>query len=712
MNERTNLDEVLFSTALALPIEERHLYLQRACTDAGMHARVQALLDSVDEGTALFKAELSADADGTADVQVDNYRVLQEIGEGGWGTVFLAEQFLPVRREVALKIIKLGMDTKAVIQRFSAERQAVAMMSHPNIAKVLDAGATRAGRPYFAMELVRGIKITDYCDLTRSSIAERIALFLQVCQAIHHAHRKGVIHRDIKPSNVMVTLVDGTPVAKVIDFGVAKAVQGRLTDGTLFTAFDHFIGTPAYVSPEQAERGDAQTSPRSDIYSLGVLLYELLCGCTPFAGNDLSSSRTSLLRARLRSDDPLPPSRKLRELSAEAIAQVVERSRTSRSRLISDVQGDLDWIILRCLEQDPGKRYASALELSLDLQRFMRDEPVVARPRRLVYSLRKFAKRHRAVVVTSTALVAILLSTTLLTSWLAVRAARANELTQSVVNFLQNDLLIQDELDRPDTELKLLTVLDRAAVKVQARFGAEPLLEASVRSTLATAYASVGAEERSERELVRARQIYEEQYGLHDRRTLEAMRRVVVTKARQQQYSAAERLGLQTLQHASRALGEQDRQYLTLATTVALVQLEELKFDEARKTVRHLVDAQKRVWGPEHPTTLDSMWIQAAIALADRDLSRAETLARTVLDARKRRLGHRHRETINARVLLQLIYLRSGKCGPWEQHLEPRALETIVTMGIRSLGRNVFEQRLFVGFAEACSVEEPKALGR
>lgn len=712
MHQSARLEEALFTTALALPTDERDLYLERACPDASTYTRVRTLLVATDQGEALFQSTPPVPPSCAADIEVDNYRVLQEIGEGGWGTVHFAEQLLPLRREVALKIIKLGMDTKAVILRFAAERQALAMMDHPNIAKVFDAGATHAGRPYFAMELVRGVKITDYCDLTRSSVAERIGLFLQVCQAIHHAHRRGIIHRDIKPSNVMVTLVDGLPVVKVIDFGVAKAIQGRLTDGTVFTAFDHFIGTPAYVSPEQAERGNAQVNARSDIYSLGVLLYELLCGCTPFAGKDLSASRMMLLRARMRSQEALPPSRKLRSLSAEAIARVTERCRTNRLKLIGEIQGDLDWVIMHCLESDPEKRYASALELSLDLQHYLHDEPVVARPKRVVYSLQKFAKRHRAVLATSAAVIAVLLSTTLLTTWLAIGATRANQLAESVENFLQNDLLVQNEFDQPDTELKLRVMLDRAAGKVGPRFVDEPLVEAPIRNFLGTGYAAIGMDGNAEAEFERALQLYEKHYGLRHRRTLDAMRQLVVSKMRQEQYADAERLGLRALQHSGRAIGYEDPRYLALETTVALAQFEQGRFAEIRNSVDYLVDAARRVLGAEDPTTLQSTWLLAAVALKSGDLSEAETLARSVLDARSRTLGFDHPETRKALGLLQLAYRQAGKCtsmptvhapvtdgGPYDEVI-------VVARKPTSIFRHSFEQIALQGYP-SCSVDDP-----
>jgi|RhiMethySRZTD1v2_1073278.scaffolds.fasta_scaffold59033_5 eukaryotic-like serine/threonine-protein kinase len=674
MEGRAGLEEALFSTALALPTDERDVYLRRACPDASVYARVQALLAALDRGQSLLEGS-SPPSFETSDVEVENYQVQRELGEGGWGTVYLAEQLLPVRRTVALKIIKLGMDTKAVILRFAAERQALAMMDHPNIAKVFDAGATRMGRPYFAMELVRGVKITEYCDLIRANVAERTDLFMQVCQAIQHAHRKGVIHRDIKPSNVMITLVDGMPVVKVIDFGVAKAIEGRIYESTLFTAFDHFIGTPAYVSPEQAEYGGARVTARSDIYSLGVLLYELLCGCTPFAANDLSASRLHLLRARIRSAEPLPPSRKLAVLSPEAIALVASYCGTTRSRLIREIHGDLDWVIMHCLEKAPEKRYASAQELLFDLRHYLRDEPVVARPRRLAYSARKFVKRHRAVLSAAAALTVILVSTTFVTAWLALRAARANDLVESFIGFLQDDLGAQDEFsDGADSDVIFRSVLDQAAEKVGKRFETEPLVEASFRGALGAGYASLGSDDHSELQFKRALHIYERQYGVKDPRTVRAMTQVAVSKAKQERFLEAEPVGIAALQLCRDVFSTTHDRCLKLAATVALIQFKAYRHDMSRNTVRDVLEAQKAVLGAEHQATLVSMLIIASVDLEHGELAEAEELARRVFELQKRSLGSAHPRTIMARRLLEEIYARAHKCGSFEETL-PQDIE-------------------------------------
>src|SRR5438552_687281 len=336
---------------------------------------------------------------------IGRYKLLEKVGEGGFGTVYVAEQREPVKRRVALKIIKLGMDTKQVIARFEAERQALALMDHPNIAKVLEAGATDTGRPYFVMELVRGIKITEFCDEKSVPTADRLKLFTQVCQAIQHAHQKGVIHRDIKPSNILVTVNDGVPVPKIIDFGIAKATAGPLTDKTFFTAFEQFIGTPAYMSPEQAEMTSLDIDTRTDIYSLGVLLYELLTGRPPFDPSELLQSGLDEMRRTIREQEPDRPSTRLSTMAEGELTKVAKHRHTEAPRLIHLVPRDLDWIAMRCLEKDRTRRYETANGLASDIQRHLDNEPVVARPPSTLYRIQKFVRRNKAAALAAAVIV-------------------------------------------------------------------------------------------------------------------------------------------------------------------------------------------------------------------------------------------------------------------------------------------------------------------
>ncbi len=416
----TSPEEDLFFRASALPPPERAAFLAGATGgDPALRQRVESLLRASAEAESFMDAPAarppaevppSLAADDACGKRIGRYKILQKIGEGGCGTVYMADQDTPVRRRVALKVIKIGMDTKAVIARFQAERQALAMMEHPNIAKVLDAGATDSGRPYFVMELVRGVPITRYCDENKLDTKQRLELFTQTCQAIQHAHVKGVIHRDIKPSNVLVAFHEGAPSPKVIDFGIAKATQGRLTDHTLFTVFEQFMGTPAYVSPEQAEMSGLDIDERSDIYSLGVLLYELLTGRTPFDTHDMLGAGLDEIRRRICERDPVRPSLRLRALTP------AEQSATARQRgadignLNVRVRGDLDWIVMRCLEKDRTRRYESAEALADDIERHLRHQPVVARPPSAFYLLRKLVRRHRVAFLSGGAIVASLIA--------------------------------------------------------------------------------------------------------------------------------------------------------------------------------------------------------------------------------------------------------------------------------------------------------------
>ena len=367
MTNPPDREVAVFGAARRLSAGERAAYLDEACADdASLRQRVEELLQASDEAGNFLEspAAVPTGPGGTVRLpatpteksgdRIGRYKLLQQIGEGGCGVVYMAEQTEPVHRRVALKVIKLGMDTKQVIARFEAERQAVALMDHPNIAKVLDAGATDTGRPYFVMELVRGIKITDYCDQNNLSTRERLDLFIQVCQAIQHAHQKGVIHRDIKPSNILVTVNDGVPVPKVIDFGIARATQGRLTDKTLFTAFEQFIGTPAYMSPEQAVMTSLDIDTRSDIYSLGVLLYELLTGKTPFDANTLLQSGLDAMRRTIREVEPPKPSARLSTMLDAERTTTASHRQTEPPKLIHLLRGDLDWIVMKCLEKTAG----------------------------------------------------------------------------------------------------------------------------------------------------------------------------------------------------------------------------------------------------------------------------------------------------------------------------------------------------------------------
>src|SRR5215471_12217673 len=419
-NARAN--DVFLGAAEVESPAERRLFLDQQCgDDAGLRAQVEALLTaSAKVGSFLNKPAVQAPPGtrGTVDyvpiaerpgTVIGPYKLMEKIGEGGFGLVFVAEQVEPVRRKVALKVIKPGMDSRQVIARFEAERQALALMDHPNIARVFDAGATDSGRPYFVMELVRGIPITEYCDQNQLTPRERLELFVSVCQAIQHAHQKGIIHRDVKPSNVLVTSHDGKPVAKVIDFGVAKAINQQLTDRTIYTQFAQMIGTPLYMSPEQAEMSGLDIDTRSDIYSLGVLLYELLTGTTPLQRRHFAEAAYDEIRRLIREEEPPKPSQRLS--TSDTLPSIAACRKMEPAHLSKLVRGDLDWITMKALEKDRTRRYETANGLAMDVQRYLADEPVEACPPSVGYRLRKLARRNRAALATMVLVAAAMLTT-------------------------------------------------------------------------------------------------------------------------------------------------------------------------------------------------------------------------------------------------------------------------------------------------------------
>jgi hypothetical protein len=431
MSKPAQRAEELFAGAMKIAdAEARREYLDRACGgDTALRMEVESLLrahvaagDFLGRTVVLPQLEVVTEKPGT---RIGRYKLLEKIGEGGFGVVWMAEQEEPVRRRVALKIIKLGMDTKEVVARFEAERQALAMMEHPNIASVFDGGATDTGRPYFVMELVKGVPITEYCDVNKLSTRERLELFMQVCHAVQHAHQKGVIHRDLKPNNILVTVKDDQPVPKVIDFGVAKATQMRLTEKTMFTRLNLCIGTPAYMSPEQAGLGSLDVDTRSDVYSLGVLLYELLTGRPPFDTQKLFENGYDAVMRTIREEEPPKPSTRLSALNREELSTVSAKRRAEPAKLNRLVHGDLDWIAMKALEKDRRRRYETPDAFAGDVARHLSNEPVLASSPSVPYLVGKYARRHKAGLCVAAALLLLLLAGAAVSTWQAVRATRA-----------------------------------------------------------------------------------------------------------------------------------------------------------------------------------------------------------------------------------------------------------------------------------------------
>jgi serine/threonine protein kinase/tetratricopeptide (TPR) repeat protein len=536
--------EQIFHEARGMPLAEQAAYLKRACgDDETLRTRVEALLkadaeagqflETVDPTEGLLTNPSSPEAAATMaaplregpGTRIGPYKILQLIGEGGFGSVFMAEQTAPVQRKVALKIIKLGMDTRAVIARFEAERQALAMMEHPNIARVLDAGATESGRPYFVMELVKGEAITEYCDRHNLGIRERLGLFLQVCHAVQHAHQKGIIHRDLKPGNVLVTVQGEGATAKVIDFGIAKATAARLTERTLFTEHGALIGTPEYMSPEQAE-GSTDIDTRTDVYSLGVLLYELLTGSTPFQPSRLRWAAYAEIRRIIREVEPDKPSTRLSR-GTDELPTVAAHRRIEPARLTSTIRGELDWIVMKALEKDRSRRYEAVSDLASDIGRHLGGQPVLAAPPSAAYRVRKFVGRHRPAVL-GAALVLTALLIGLVGTAAGFRnamranrdlgvaldrvrqeqegAARSQARLSLVHGFFLDRLLGANDPDVSGGEdLRVRKVLDDAAAELE--HVSDQDVEGALRHEIGAVYLSLGLWKEAEAQLVRALKI-------------------------------------------------------------------------------------------------------------------------------------------------------------------------------------------------------------
>ncbi|HEY1764970.1 MAG TPA: serine/threonine-protein kinase [Opitutaceae bacterium] len=478
MSEYTDQEAQIFNEALEIPADRRDRYLDEVCkADTALRGRVDDLVRAYEAAGDFMSADRTLDTlrlmadyprpmpSEEAGERMGRYKLLQKLGEGGCGVVWMAEQEEPVHRRVAIKIIKLGMDTNEVIARFEAERQALALMDHPHIAKIFDAGTSEAGRPFFVMELVRGVQVTDYSDEHTLTLRQRLELFCQICQAVQHAHQKGIIHRDLKPSNVLVSPHDGVPEPKVIDFGIAKATEGRLTNRTFFTAFEQFIGTPAYMSPEQAEMSAVDIDTRSDIYSLGILLYELLCGHPPFDPKALAKQGIDEIRRIIREVDPKKPSLHLAGLSEDERKAVARLRGTDPARLAGQLAGDLDWIVMRCLEKSRARRYETPAALAADLSRHLNNEPVLARPPSRLYKFGRLFRRNRLAFTAAAAVVLALVAGSIISTWQAVRATRAErtarlERSQAVLARGRAEDLLQFMLGDLYTQLDRVGRLD------------------------------------------------------------------------------------------------------------------------------------------------------------------------------------------------------------------------------------------------------------
>jgi len=579
------------------------------------------------------------------------------------GEVWRAEQTEPFRRTVALKLIKAGMDTRAVVARFESERQALALMEHPNIAQVFDAGATEGGRPYFVMEYVPGLPITQYADKQRLSIRERLALFVQVCEGVQHAHQKAIIHRDLKPANVLVQEVDQKPVPKIIDFGLAKAMGPRLTDLTMFTEIGTTVGTPAYMSPEQAAESNIDT--RSDVYSLGVILYELLVGALPFDRTEPSKAALDAMLRRVRDEDPPRPSLRVRQLGKPAEIFAADRQEQVRS-LERRLRGELDWITLKALERERNRRYGSPAELAADIQRHLKNEPVLASPPSTRYRAHKFVSRHRFGVAVTIAGIVLLLGFAITATVQARRVARerdrANreaEASRRVAEFMTGMFKVSEPTESRGNSITAHEILDRASEQIEMGLAKDPALQAQLMDTMGTVYWNLGLNSRARPLLEKAADIRSRVLGPNDPATLLSKHHLSVILDSQGQFAEAEKLERETLERRRRVLGADHPDTLRTENNLASTLEREARgmaegpekqrrFAESEKLQQEALEVRRRVLGPEHPDTLASMSNLGSTLDSEERYREAEPLQRETLALQRRIIGAEEPETLGS----------------------------------------------------------------
>jgi non-specific serine/threonine protein kinase/serine/threonine-protein kinase len=602
------------------------------------------------------------------------YRLLKKLGEGGMGQVWLAEQTGPVRRQVALKLIRTGMYDASAALRFQSERQSLAVMNHPAIAKVFDAGSTTDGQPYFVMEYVDGPSITRYCDSKNMRIAERLELFIKMCEGVQHAHQKAIIHRDLKPSNVLVVEVDGKPVPRIIDFGIAKVISSQPSaEQTMFTRMGALVGTPGFMSPEQADPNVLDVDTRTDVYSLGVILYVLLTGMLPFDPEQSRRKAFDEVLCQLREEDPPKPSTKLsREKGAATVA--AERRGTEPGELVALLRGDLDWITTKALERDRARRYGTPSELASDIWRYLKHELVVARPASAAYRLQRYVRRHRAAVGIAAGLVLLLAGFAVVQAVQLRRITRERDRANRITEFMTGMFKVSDPDESRGNSVTAREILDNASKDIERGLAKDPELQSQLMDVMAKVYNSLGLYPQAESLLTRAVDIRRRVLGPENQDTLNSRTSLAWALRQQGRYPEAEKLQRETLEIERRVRGLQHPETLNAMSQLAWTQEREGHYPDAEKLQRKTLEIERRVLGPENPETLNTMNDLAAALHAQGHFTESEGLNRQTLEIRRRLLGPDHTSTLDSMINLASDLHSEGRYAEAEK-LDREALD-------------------------------------
>ena len=660
---------------------------------------------------------------------IGQYRIVQRIGEGGMGEVFEAEQTEPIRRRVALKIIKWGMDTKQVVARFESERQALALMDHPHIAKVFDAGATEQGRPYFVMEYVKGVPITEYCDKHRLSNRKRLELFVKVCEGIQHAHQKGIIHRDIKASNVLVTIQDNRPVPKIIDFGVAKATAQRLTEKSVFTEMGQLIGTPEYMSPEQAEMTGLDIDTRSDVYSLGVLLYELIVGVLPFEFADFRSAGFDEIRKRIREVEPPKPSTRLTTPGFDTVHASKSRQ-TDLSTLTKQLKGELDWITMKAMAKDRTQRYASASELAADVQRYLQHEPVTAGPPSAMYRLRKYVRRHKVGVAAGALVVAVLIAGITGTTIGLLKAVKAEkkakeeaETAQRVSDFLVGLFEVSDPSEARGNTITAREILDEGAGKIESELQDQPRIQSRLMETMGRVYRNLGLYDAAAPILEKSLSLKRRVYGEEHLEVAAGLHTLGVLYDTQGKYREAESFFRRSLEIKEKILEQDHPEVAKSLNSIAVVNWNQGKYSEAESLFQRSLAIKEKALGPDDPDVGNTLTNLGVLYHLQSQYEKAEPFFKRALAISEKEQGEDHPDVAASLNNLGSLYEDMGKpeeaeplheraLAIWEKALGPEHSDVGIALhNLANLYRNQRKYDKAESYYESSESIFKKALG-